>query len=195
MMNARPFFLKIMITIGNIVLWERLTGRGFYSFNVGDAADMSTLLYVMDSPDCELGTYESALGATKGSELQRKIKAVAKDISKFLQYASKITDADEPSEKSLVGDIVGQIIFAGQPAKDIFALDIDYLPYLSEQYAEKVKRSAEHDRNILFTLLSPYLSQGTTPHSFMPLDWDESEISEEDISIAEFLFGTKNKAN
>lgn len=184
-----------MITIGNIILWERLTGRGFYSFNVGDAADMSTLLYVIDSPSCELWAYENALSATKGSELQRKIKTVAKDIRKFLQYASKDSDGGEPSDKSLVGDLVGQIIFSGQPASELFALGIDYLPFLSEQYAEKVKRNAEHDRNMLFTLLSPYLSQGTTPHSFMPLEWDESEISEEDISIAEFLFGTKNKAN
>lgn len=187
-----PFAKGMDITIGNIILWERLVGRSFFTFSPTNAEDMTSLLYVMDSPDCPLETYANALEATKNSELKQKIKGVAKAVERFLQYATKEDDASDAGEeegKQLVGDIVGQVIFSGQPAPSILSLSIDYLPFLSEQYVAKTKRDAERDRGILYTQLSPYLSAGTSLHSFMPLPWDSDvEISDEDADIANFLF-------
>ena len=182
-----------MIKIGNIVLWERLTEHSFFAFDITSPADMAALLYVIDAPGCPLETYSKALNITKGSELQKKVKAISKDVEKFLQYASKPKEdgssdsSDGESQK--VSDIIGQIIFLGQPAPAILDMSIDYLPFLSEQFAAKVKRDAEHDRSILYTQLSPYLAENTSIHSFMPLPWDaEEEITDEDAEIANFLF-------
>lgn len=74
-------FTKVMeITIGNIILWERLAGRSFSTFAPTNADDMTLLLYVVDSPDCPMETYAHALEATKRSELTKKVKGVAKAI-------------------------------------------------------------------------------------------------------------------
>lgn len=193
-------FAKIMeITIGNIILWERLAGRSFATFAPTNAEDMTLLLYVVDSPDCSAETYANALEATKSSELAKKVKGVAKAIEKFLQYATKEGNAPEAGEeegKQLMGDTVGQVIFSGQPAPGILALSIDYLPFLSEQYVAKTRRDEERDRRNLYTQLSPYLSAGTSLHSFWPLPWDaEAEISDEDADIAKFLFSHDKNSN
>ena len=203
-------FAKVMkITIGNIVLWERLAGRSFSTFAPTNAEDMTLLLYVVDSPDCSAETYANALEATKSSELTKKVKGVAKAIEKFLQYATKeanVPEAGEEEDKQLMGDTVGQVIFSGQPAPGILALSIDYLPFPhsfsivavleSEQYVAKTKRDEERDRRNLYTQLSPYLSAGTSLHSFWPLPWDaEAEISDEDADIAKFLFSHNKISN
>ena len=187
------------ITIGNIILWERLAGRSFATFACTNAEDMTLLLYVVDSPDCSAETYANALEATKSSELTKKVKGVAKAIEKFLQYTTKeanVPEAGEEEDKQLMGDTVGQVIFSGQPAPGILALSIDYLPFLSEQYVAKTKRDEERDRRNLYTQLSPYLSAGTSLHSFWPLPWDaEAEISDEDADIAKFLFSHNKISN
>lgn len=180
------------ITIGNIILWERLAERSFSTFDIGSTTDMAMLMYVIDNPRCGFSTYAKSLEITKDKQLRDKVRAIGKSIERFLQYRTKSASDEDSGTPAMVGDVVGGIIYTGQSAADILSLSIDYLPYLVEQYCEHLKRSRERDRDMMYTLLSPYLEKGTTPYSFMPLPWDDesaaSAVSDEDIEVANFLF-------
>ena len=191
-----------MITLGQIINWERLSGKPFTEFDGESADDVAVLGYVcLGTREYTLKVYRDA-ATNSGAEI---LAAVAREataefayISQFVVEAdTKATPEQESKEKESITQIVGALIMNGVDGNFLLSRGLEDLEWICKAYERSQQSQMEISRYWTYIKLSPWIdrNKATSPGEFLPFTWekagkDAATISDKEQKIAAALFGT-----
>ena len=190
-LNGWPALVR-MITIGNILKWERLRKKAFNDFDEKDTDDILAIGYAMlDQREVSFEAYkDAALNSNAGI-----VAGVIKDLNAEIRYISQFQDPqDEASDqdaKQTVTEMVGALLFAGMDGNFLLGRGLEDLSWLLQTFDVSVRRKLEADRFWAFIGLLPYIDKSKYPNAstFLPFEWEgkaqaETEITDEEKAMA-----------
>lgn len=204
---------KGMVTVGNVVNWERLRGKRFADFDGENADDVITLGYVCNGTrDYTLALYRDALLNSGIKELEAVARKATAEFAYLAQFATpggetstpegeKAAEATEKAENESITEIVGTLIMGGVDGDFLLSRGLEDLRWLSEAYHRESQRRMEFNRYWAYVQLSPWIdkTKAHNPGEFLPFEWEKaaggnpSVITELETKVAAALFGDRIK--
>lgn len=188
-----------VITIGDVVTWERLRCRRFDEFDGDNMEDVAALGYVL--LHTREYTFTAYLEAARGSaaHILDSVSATASAEFKYISQFVKQADADtESGERESITEIAGTLIMGGVNGVFLLSRGIEDLQWLCAAYQKHTRQEMENRRFWSYVQLSPWIDRQRTHNAreFMPFAWDSgtdnvSEISDFERKLAKAFWGEK----
>ena len=204
------------IRIKQIIRWEQLRDKPFYTLDPADNTDVVALMYVTaDDSVVDNSTFEifEEVTKTRADELAK----MSRDITRYLNYVHQFSAVAVEEEKEVdpmalhkeekteeqirVSEIVTGLIFEGVDANYLLNdVEICDLPMLCKGAEMKMRRQKEDSRLWTFILSRPYMdSSCKSTTDFYPFPWEDegkpAVVSDDDMAMAEAILNVEKEEN
>ena len=202
--------IPIKITLRACILFEKMTGRSFYTCNDNDAAILAYCCF-QAAPGVEKITYNDFLSLLENRKFEewllRSIKADEEFNAQFAPTTEEKSEGKADDTPPMLTDIAAVMVINGVDAKYV----MDEMPLYELQgyitaIEERKKEMVTNDRLWTWLGLMPHLSKESSrklssPDKLLPFPWEidekkkksEKEFDSMKNSLAEFFKAQESK--